>query len=442
MKFLIIFIFIFLKANVITPANVKVLRELNIEDDFIYNKQLQQIYRTYSKHKKEFFLNLVEKGSIYIPVIKREILIHKMPPSLVAVAMAESYLSLRAYSTKRASGLWQFMPTTARRFGLKIDDYVDERRDVFKSTKAAIEYLNTLHNFFGKWYLAIMAYNAGEARVVEAVVRAKVDQLCKDKSKYFCRHDKQIREYRQIIKNYQKRGSRAYLALDRLYKELQFIPITLGDLLRYQKGLRRQYLPRETRDYILKILAISFLFNSQDFKNYVKNCGSVTNFEKVKINCGTSLYCIAQTINLSLKKLKKLNPQFRNNFTPPYAYHIYLPYDKIADFKINFNPKKVKGFLVYRIKKGDTLIKIAKTYGVKVQLLRDFNNLGRYLHIGQKIFIPLNSFILKYRVKRGDSLRAIAKRFNTSYKKIMRLNNLHSTMIRVGQVLKIPQGVK
>ena len=141
----------------------------------------------------------MQNGYDYLPLIKEAIISSNVPKELVSVAMAESYLTTSAKSHKKATGLWQFMPFTAKKYKLKIDEYVDERKDPVKSTKAAVEYLKYLHKFFGKWYLAIMAYNAGEARIVEAVVRAKVDKLCK-----MTKNCKKKQNYKKIQKNYKK----------------------------------------------------------------------------------------------------------------------------------------------------------------------------------------------------------------------------------------------
>ncbi|NPA87928.1 MAG: lytic transglycosylase domain-containing protein, partial [Epsilonproteobacteria bacterium] len=262
--FLIFFVFLILRADVVNDSNINVLEALNIEDSFLLNPTLQKQYKEYAYRKKRYFLNILENGYDILPIIRKSIQKSNIPPELIAVAMAESYFMLDAKSHKRARGLWQFMPKTAKRFGLRIDSYVDERLDPIKSTQAAIDYLKYLHDYFGKWYLAIMAYNAGEARVVEAVVRAKVDKLCKIEGKS-CKNDPDIKKYRKIIREYQQKGSRAYLPLYKLYKKLSHIHITLDDLLRYQPGLKRQYLPKETRKYIIKILAMSFLFNNDEF---------------------------------------------------------------------------------------------------------------------------------------------------------------------------------
>jgi len=441
--FVLLMSFLFLFGDIVNNKNLEVLNAFDINDGFIENRKLQKLYKDYSKKKKNYFLNVLENGYDYLPLIKQSILKSDVPKELISVAMAESYLTASAKSHKKAIGLWQFMPKTAKKYGLKIDEYIDERKDPVKSTQAAVEYLNYLHKFFGKWYLAIMAYNAGEARIVEAVVRAKIDKLCKNLGKK-CRNDKTIRQYRNIVKNYQRHGRYAFGKLYKLYRKLQSVPITLGELMRLQKGLSRQYLPKETRKYILKILAMSFLFNSDDFiqytNTYLLNSGVVSDLKKVKVPAGTSLYYVGKILNIPYKEIRKYNLHLNYSFTPPYKYYIYIPYNKLAEFKLKFHPKKF--FTVYKVKKGDTLGKIAKKYGVKIKIIKDFNQLGRYLRIGQKLIIPLNSVYVKYKVKKGDSLRKIAKKFGINYKKIMTVNELKTTTIRVGQILKVPQGLK
>ena len=441
MKKLIIFLItFFLYADIYNNKNISVLNALDIDDSFIRNDKLQSFYKSYLLKRREYFLNVLENGYKYVPLIKDAILKSDVPHELLSVAIAESYLSSFVKSHKKAMGLWQFMPATAKRFGLRIDEYVDERKDPVKSTKAAIEYLEYLHKFFGKWYLAIVAYNAGEARVLEAVVRVKVDKICESLGKK-CKKDKEIKKYRQIIKNYQKRGKYAFNDLYTLYKKLNYINIKLNDLLKFQKGLRRQYLPKETREYILKIIAMSFLFNSDDFINYTNtyllNSGILSELKRVDVPKGTSLYYVSDVLGINYKKLKRDNMHLNYAFTPPYKYYIYIPYNKLALFRSKFKPKSF--FIVYTVKKGDTLIKIAKKFGVKVKIIKDYNKIGKYLQISQKLIIPLHYEYIKYKVKSGDSLIKIAKKFGVKLEKIKKINNLDSDLLRVGQILKIPQ---
>ncbi|HIQ51539.1 MAG TPA: LysM peptidoglycan-binding domain-containing protein [Nautiliaceae bacterium] len=444
MRKLIFFLFaLFLYADIYNNKNISVLNALDVDDTFIRNAKLQSFYKSYLLKRREYFLNVLENGYKYVPLIKDAILKSDVPHELLSVAIAESYLSSFVKSHKKAMGLWQFMPATAKRFGLKIDEYVDERKDPIKSTKAAIRYLEYLHKFFGKWYLAIVAYNAGEARVVEAVVRVKVDKLC-EKLGEKCKENIKIKRYRQIIKNYQRKGKYAFNDLYILYKNLNnlnYLEIKLNDLLKFQKGLKRQYLPRETRDYILKVIAMSFLFNSDDFINYANtyllNSGVLSELQRVYVPRGTSLYYVSDILGVSYKKLRRDNMHLNYAFTPPYRYYIYIPYNKLALFKSKFKPKSF--FIVYTVKKGDTLIKIARKFGTKVNIIKDYNKIGKYLQISQKLTIPLHYKYIEYKVKQGDTLSKIAKKFGAKLEKIKKINNLNSNLLRAGQTLKIPK---
>jgi membrane-bound lytic murein transglycosylase D len=149
-KLIFILISVILYADIFTNKNVQILQSLGIEEGFINNKSLNHLYKIYSKNKKRYFLNILENGYDFLPLIREEITKSKIPKELISVAFAESYLKLDAKSDKRAIGLWQIMPVTAKRFGLKINEYIDERKDPVKATKAAVEYLKTLYDFFWK----------------------------------------------------------------------------------------------------------------------------------------------------------------------------------------------------------------------------------------------------------------------------------------------------
>ena len=439
-KLLFLMIFIkFLFASIFVDKDIQILNSLDIENNFINSPLLKQKFRYYKRYEKKFLINSLENGFQYIPILRNEIQSSNLPNEMFSVAMAESYLNAKARSNVSAVGLWQFMSFTAKRFGLKIDDYVDERRDAIKSTHAAIKYLKYLKNYLGKWYLAIMAYNAGEARIIEGVTRAKLDKLCKENPKL--KYSKKMREYRKIVREYQAKGKNAYGKLYRLYKKLDYVPITLNDLMTYQKGLKRQYIPKETRNYILKVLSISFLFANMDLMEFTNKelAKGKSTYVKVSVPAGTSLYYVSKLLNIKYSTLKKYNAQLKYSFTPPYKYYIYIPANQYEYFRIAFKPKNRKYVYIYRVKKGDNLIKIAKKFDTKVKLINAYNKLGKYLHIGQKILIPLNSKFINYKVKKGDSLATIARKFGISYKKIMKINDLESSLIRVGQSLKIPQ---
>jgi len=436
---LIILIFNYLFANVFVDKDLQILNSLNIESNFINNPLLKEKYWYYKRYEKRYLVNALENGFEYIPILKSEIKSSHLPKEMFSVAMAESYLNTKAKSNASAVGLWQFIPATAKRFGLHINAYVDERMDPIKSTHAAIEYFRNLHDYLGKWYLAIMAYNAGAARIVEGVVRAKLDKLCKENPKL--RYSAKMRKYREIVREYQLYGARVYYKLYNLYKKLKNVKIDLNDLMRYQRGLDRQYIPKQTRNYILKILSISFLFANMDLMNFTNKelMKGKSTFVRVDVPAGTSLYYVSRLLNIKYSTLRRYNTQLRYSFTPPYKYYIYIPSNQYEYFRMAFNPKNRKYVYIYRVKKGDTLIKIAKRFDINVKMLSAYNRLGRFLQIGQKLFIPLNSKIVNYRVKNGDTLGGIAQKFGISYKRIMAFNNLKTSFIRVGELLKVPQ---
>jgi membrane-bound lytic murein transglycosylase D len=452
MKYIFIFIIFITNiyafaTNLSNNSNLVALNYLNINPSFIKDKETNQLFYIYSKRRKKYFLNILKNGYSYIPLIKKEINKAKIPSNIIFVAMAESYFSSDAKSNKKAIGLWQFMPATAKRFGLKIDTYVDERRDPIKSTIAAVKYLSYLKKRTKKWYLAIMAYNCGEARVIEAITRAKLDLYCK---MHKCKNEK-IKKLRAFIKEYQKdkrKFSKLYYAFkeaNKLYpKELK-----LENLLRVQKGLKRQYLPKETRRYIRKIVAMNFLLNSDNFvkynNHYLLNRGSMSNLVKVNVPAGTSLVYIAKFLNINYSTLRKNNMHLKYGFTPPNEEsYIYIPYNKLALFRMEFNNKKIAKKIVYKVKKGDSLHKIARTFKINYKVIKDFNHLkSNMLRINQTLIIPVRhsvkiAKIITYRVKKGDSLNKIAKKYHTKIAKIKKLNNLKDSIIYQNQKLSIP----
>ena len=449
---LVIFIFISslfsITTQTLSSKNLEILNSLNIDTDFINDKITNQLFKNYSQKRKTYFLNVLENGYTYIPLIKQEIKKANIPSNLVFVAMAESYFSSKAKSNKQAIGLWQFIPATARHFGLKIDDYVDERKDPIKSTIAAVKYLSYLKRKTGKWYLAIMAYNCGEARIIEAITRAKLDKYCKNKQ---CRKDKTIRKYRKIIKNYQYNNG-TFASLYRVYEKVNKLypkELSITELLRVQPKLQRQYLPKETRRYIRKIVAMSFLLNSSNFvayqNHYLLNRGNVANLTKVDVPPGTSLGFISKLLGIDYKTLLNNNRHLKYGFTSPNSNsYIYIPYDKLADFRLNFNNLNISKKIVYKVQKGDTLSSIGHKFGLNYKIIKDFNRLkSNILSINQKLVIPIKHHLtiekkIVYKVKRGDNLRFLAKKFHTNFKKIKQLNNLKNDTIYLNQKLIIP----
>lgn len=270
-----------------------------------------------------------------------------IPQEFLYLAMIESGFSLTAKSSKHAIGMWQFMPKTAKSLGLEINMQIDERKDPIKSTKAAITYLKTLKESFGKWYLAAIAYNCGDGRLRRAIEQAGSDSLS--------------------------------VLLD---PEVKYIPL-------------------ESRMYIRKILSVSLMFANVDTLktnnyDYFLNRGASSLLVSIEVPSATSLHRIATQAGMSLKELKYYNPQFKRNLTPTHAktYPVYVPYQFLARYKEKIQSQEkfqLKSYLVHRVGKGETIYSIAKRYGVSSKQIAQYNAIKNInsLSINQEIIIPL-----------------------------------------------------
>lgn len=384
------------------------LKKLDIEDSFFNNNEYKDFKTDYYTYKKEQLISILSNASYYFPLIQKILEKEGVPRELVYVAMAESAFKTRAYSSMKAVGIWQFMPYTAKIYGLRVDEYIDERRDPIKSTYAAIKYLKHAKKRFGKWYLAIMAYNCGGGRVNWAIKKLGDDSLT-------------------ALLKYREKSER--FACPRNRRE------------------KCQPLPKETREYIRKILAIATITQNPQTLNtldasYLLNRGTSYPMATVNVKAGTTLREIARSINMREKKLRSLNASLKYSFVPPYvkSFDIYIPYEKLADFKENFKPKpNNQKYVVYRVKKGDNLGSIARKFGVRYKMIKDFNGLkSNLISLNQKLIIPATkTLILKHKVASGDTLISIAKRYNTTVDGILRSNNRKKRVIYVGEYLEI-----
>lgn len=372
---------------------------LDVDESFLQDAEFQAMRNSFAVYRKETFVRILSDAYIYQPMIKEKIIEAGLPAALVYMAMAESSFKPKAYSSARASGIWQFMPATARNFGLRVDSYVDERRDPIKATEAAIRYLTSLKNEFGKWSLAIMAYNCGEGRVRSAIRQAGTDDLVA--------------------------------------------------LLRVDKNKKRQLLPKETRDYLRKVLAMASLAESETMMidasaTHLLNRGSSYPMATVEVASGATLQEIAKATGVGVATIKQLNPSLRYEFVPPYGdeHSIYIPYEKVAEFRQNYVKRKNNNrYIVYKVQRGDTLGQIGTRHGVSYAMIKDFNNLkSNFIKPGQDLIIPVIRSVKpssnrEYIVQRGDSLIAIARKFKTSVEQLKNANNLQKNTIYAGDKL-------
>jgi membrane-bound lytic murein transglycosylase D len=381
---------------------VEIVKRLDIEPSFLNDKFLLQKLSEYRKiDRKVSFIKTMKESKLFIPSIKKIISDSDVPKEFLYLAMAESEFSARAVSPKSAAGIWQFIPSTAYLYGLRIDEYVDERLDMIKSTKVAIQFLSDLYRKFGKWYLAAIAYNCGEGKLRRAIREAGTDDL-------------------RVLLNPDKK-----------------------------------FIPLESRIYIRKIVALALLQKGDDSYigpdlTYLMNRGDAFSLARVRAVGGERLSRIAKIIGMDYSELKKFNSHLKYDLIPPKeeSYDIYIPYSKLVNFKTSYTlPRKITNGVVHTVKNGESLYKIGAKYGVGYRRIVSFNSLKSHrLSVGQTLIIPVGQGKVSkrrgrttrkrvYFVKKGDTLHSIAKSFRTDIQKLMETNNLSSYLIQIGEKL-------
>lgn len=320
------------------------LNAFHIPVEYIATLQAQGRLIDVDTTKWRYLAKQFENGYEYIPILRKMLADAEVPQEFLFLAMAESEFKSQALSTKKAAGIWQLMPVTAKEMGLTIDDYIDERLDPIKSTQAAIKYLQYLYKATGKWYLAAMAYNCGLGRLNRAIQEAGSDN----------------------------------------------IEVLLDE--------DAQYLPLETRNYLRKIMSMSLAFSNahelkQADKEYILNRGATDSLAIVNVKGGNSLANIAKGANMTLHSFRGYNQHFKYNFVPieHKEYQVYIPYDKLSYFKQHFKDSyDIASFFVsYKVRKGDTLSSIARKYNISIAQIKKINALrSNHLSIHQKIMVP------------------------------------------------------
>ncbi|MBL3527223.1 MAG: LysM peptidoglycan-binding domain-containing protein [gamma proteobacterium endosymbiont of Lamellibrachia anaximandri] len=369
-----------------------------------------------SKHP-DYIDRIQQRAEPYIYFILEEIDKRGMPAELALLPAVESAFQPFAYSPGRAAGIWQFIPSTGRYYGLKQNWWYDGRRDIVASTRSALDYLQALsHQFDGDWELALAAYNSGGGTV------------------------------RKAIKRNRKKGK----------------PTDYWSLK----------LPKETSSYVPRLLAIATLFADPDSHGIsLQPIPNSPYFETIEIESQLDLALAAEMADLSIQDLYQLNPGFNRWATDPDGPHqLQLPLDKIDDFLAQLNQlpsEKRLRWKRYKIRNGDSLSVIARKHGTTTKILRQVNKLqGNNIRAGKHLLIPvstkkLNHYALSstqrkakiqnrnrggtkqnYTVKAGDNLWDIARTFKVNHKKLAKWNGMApGDPIRPGQklVLWLPQ---
>lgn len=369
------------------------------------NKHVLAEIKSFQTIERKDFEASYKRSGRYREMIFEELKKEGLPEQLAWMPMIESWFKVNAYSRARALGLWQFISSTGLRFGLKRDQWIDERMDPIKATRAAAKYLNELHSLFGDWTTALAGYNCGEFRV-QRVIRA------------------------QRI-NY----------LDNFW-----------DLY--------VMLPRETARFVPRFVATLLIINDPEKYGFtLPQPDPPLRYDMVSINRAVSLASLAKALSLKEEDLTSLNPELRYKSTPENEYSLRVPegYGAKTLSSISSVAKYVPpeaSYVTHYVRRGETVSGIAERYRTTISAIGRLNGLRRNYLIrpGQRLKVPSRGggssastsrelvqegekFV--YVVKRGDSLYLIANSFSTTVNKLKKDNNLTSNLLRVGQKLTL-----
>ena len=298
--------------------------------------------RYYQQEGRAGLRTMMRRLTRYQPLIQPALSMHQVPLDLIHVAMIESALSTGAVSPAKAAGPWQFVPATGSAYGLRQTFWVDERRDPSKSTRAAARFLSQLHEQFGHWYLALAGYNTGGSRVRRLLVET---------------------------------GARDYWTL-------------------------RKHLSKETREYVPKILALTLIakhptafgFSHAEF-DYL----APLEFEQISLRQQVALHFVAQATGTTEKHLRELNPELLRRLTPPataqHPYRLRVPAGSARALRARLDTASRAEQLsarVHRVRRGDSLHRLARRYRTHPQVLREVNGLSpkATLRINARLLVP------------------------------------------------------
>jgi membrane-bound lytic murein transglycosylase D len=404
---------------------------LKTEIPVTFNERVKAFIDYFTVKDREYTKMVVGRSTYYFPIFEYYLTKYDMPDEIKYLAIVESGLSATARSRAAAVGLWQFMYTTGRMYGLHADWFIDERMDPHKSTEAACLFLQSLYGMFGDWELALAAYNCGPGNVRKAIRRSG-------------------------------------------YKK------NFWEIFRY--------LPRETRGYVPQFLAFIYVFNHLEEHNFFFEEGDFLYplaYDTIMVKDYLDLQTLGDQLNVCVEDLERLNPSVKRKVLPELkkAYTLNIPSDVYEFFQANRKTmldssartgKKQVEYLarnsagstygrekiVHRVRSGEVLGKIANQYHVRVSDIRRWNNLhGNLIRVGQRLNIwlqpsfaaaqktkpvekePVNTIINGTRyhiVQPGDTLWSISKIYEgLSIEKIKEMNNLSNSKIKPGQKLMI-----
>ncbi len=386
-----------------------------------YNEYVQSYIDIYS-HNREEMGHVLGLSKYYFPIYEKAFRDAGIPDEIKYLSIVESKLDPLAVSRVGATGPWQFMFTTAKIYGLNMDDYVDDRRDPIQATYAAAAYLKDAYQEFGDWLLAIASYNCGKSNVEHAIEKA---------------------------------GASDFWSI-------------------------RQYLPVETRGYVPAFIAVTYVMNYYNKHNIIPQaCNFAIKTDTVLVNKYVMLSTISRALNVDVQQLANLNPAYKRqiiNGTLKAPRRMVIPqidkarYGALYEALNNSNviatvpqamnvsyqedkPEKTPRY--HKVRRGETLSDIADDYSIDVQDLKVWNHLhsnkavvGQTLKLSEtadqqdeKPSVKHHHNYITYKVKRGDTLSGIAAKFDgASVEEIKSLNGLKKAHLQPGTTIRITRG--
>lgn len=374
----------------------------------VFNKKVAMYLDLFQNSQRETFGRWLARSARYRPMIEKELADAGLPKDLLYLAMIESGYNQRACSSAKAVGLWQFMQPTGEQYDLKVDRYVDERRDPLKSTRAAVSYLSDLYQEFNDWHLAVAAYNGGPGTIRNGLKMHNVD-------------------------NFWDLAGKEYLAL-------------------------------ETKRYVPKLIAALLIAKNPDKYGFTDIAyAAPLNPDTITVGPGMSLDAVALISDSTTREIQALNEELRLGKTPlnTAKYEVKIPEAraKLATKNLSRLHSVVRiDYKTHKIAKGDTLSKISRKYNVNKTTLLKVNDLRRSTLVsGRNLRIPYNTIsyqllpegslrtkkasadsLVLHRVKKGDTLSKIAGLYHVPQQMIVVWNGLKNTnSIRTGQQLSL-----
>ena len=413
-----IFLIMFIGLFLIECQGIKLAFGLTYKpiynDEIIENRLVEKSINRFLNRERSFLQRGFDNMPYYIDLVEKIFENYELPHDLVYLPLIESAYSPRAFSRTGAAGIWQFMPGTGREYGLKINFWVDERRDPEKSTIAAARHLRDLYRVYNDWGLVLAAYNAGMGSVRRAVRKSK------------------SRDIWRII--------------------------------------TRRYLKRETLEYIPRFFAAVEIARNYDRYGFNINKKSSKNknykyTKKIKLEYPVDLTILAKKLGLSLKSIMFFNPELKRYITPPKVnYNLRIPTDYYAlVFSIchNIKPQELIDVREYMVHTGETLGEIANLFQTNQILICRLNGIKnpKRIYAGQKLLVPVNNknknirfnynfyeipkkgFLtqeINYTIKNGDNLWIIARKFHTTVEDLLAVNGLtFNSVLYPGDSIKI-----